>query len=62
MAEPNINCGAFTEMNVNLRKPYHAPRIEHELELETRAGSIILGIQDPGQNLLFTEEPPKFGE
>jgi hypothetical protein len=29
------------ELHTDLRKPYKKPQITHELELETRAGSII---------------------
>jgi hypothetical protein len=30
------------ELQTDLRKPYKKPQIIHELELETRAGSVIV--------------------
>jgi hypothetical protein len=43
------------ELQTDLRKPYEKPQIIHELELETRAGSPIIGILPDPLNPLDEE-------
>jgi len=48
--------GEGTETQPKTRKPYVRPKITHELELETRAGSPI---SPPGLDILGLEPPQK---
>lgn len=55
-----IENGKVVDAPVQARKPYAAPRIVHELEMETRAGSPIMFGMDPSKGQIQNPWDPDY--